>query len=158
MAKSQVLTGARAKIMINGNVVGLFTNCSWSIRQGKEPLFIVGRHGPAEITPTSQEAVTLDLSGYRIVDAGPYKVANATMLKNLLNEEDFSVAILDRQTGKFIFQAVGCRTTGFSSGVSAKGISDLRISVVGLKADDETTLAAGGDAEDPSAANIDDGI
>ena len=157
MTQAQILTGARAKVLINGNLVGLFSNCGWSIRQDKVPVFILGRYSPAEITPTTQEAVTLDLTGYRVVNAGPYKVADATLLKNLLTEEDFSVAVLDRQTGETIFNASGCRVTGWSSGVASRGISDLRISIIGMIGEDEYGIAQGGDAESPDAANLTDG-
>lgn len=157
MAKSNILTGARAKIMINGNVVGLFSQCSWSIRQDKQPAFILGRHNPAEITPTTQEPVQLTLNGYRVVDAGPYKVANATLLKDLLNEEDFTVSVIDRQTGKTIFQAVGCRVQGWSSGVAARGISDIRLDIIGIRGEDEFGVALNGDDEGNGASSLDDG-
>jgi len=156
MAKAQILTGARAKIFIDGNIVGLFANCSWSVRQDKVPAYILGRYNPTEITPTSQEPVTLSLTGYRVVDAGPYQVGGASMLKELLTEEDFSVAIYDRQTAKLIFTAVGCRVTGWSSGVSARGVSDIRLDIVGLKAEDEYSTQDGGD-DDPTAASLSDG-
>lgn len=157
MAKAKILTGARAKILINGNLVGLFANCSWSIRQDKAPAYILGRYNPAEITPTSQEPVTISLTGYRVVDAGPYAVAEATMLKDLLFEEDFSVVVQDRQTGKSIFTAQGCRVSGWSSGVAARGVSDIRIDIIGLVAEDEYGTADNGDAEEATAANLDDG-
>lgn len=157
MAKANILTGARAKILINGNLVGLFTQCSWSIRQDKQPAFILGRHNPAELTPTSQEPVAISLTGYRVVDAGPYKVANATLLKNLLNEEDFTVEIIDRQTGKAIFKAEGCRVTGWSSGVAARSTSDIRIDITAVRAEDEFGASVGGDDEGASASNLDDG-
>ena len=157
MALAKILTGARAKILINGKPVGLFANCTWSIRQDKTPQFILGRYNPAEITPTAQEAVSMSLTGYRVVDAGPYAVANATLLKNLLNEEDFNIAVLDRQTGQTIFNASGCRVTGWSSGVASRGVSDIRIEVLGLIGEDEYGLAQGGDAETSTASNLDDG-
>jgi hypothetical protein len=157
MARSQILTGARAKILINGTTVGLFTNCSWSIRQDKQPAFILGRYSPAEITPTAQEAVSLTLTGYRVVDAGPYKVANATLLKNLLEEEDFTVTVLDRQTGKVIFSALGCRVLGWSSGVAFRGFSDVSINILGLLGQDEYGESQGGDGESNTASNLDDG-
>jgi hypothetical protein len=157
MAKAKILTGARAKVLINGNVVGLFSNCTWSLNQEKVANFVLGRFSPAEITPTSQEAVSITLRGYRVVDSGPYKVANATLLKNLLTEEDFSVVILDRQTSKSIFTAVGCRVLGWSSGVAAKGVSDIELRILGLRAEDEFGTAQGGDSEATSAANLDDG-
>lgn len=157
MAQAKILTGARAKVLIKGRPVGLFANCTWSIRQDKTPQFILGRFNPAEITPTAQEAVTMSLTGYRVVDAGPYKVANATLLRNMLNEEDFDIAVLDRQTGKTIFRATGCRVTGWSSGVASRGVSDIRIEVIGLVGEDEFGIAAGGDAETNTASNLDDG-
>lgn len=156
MAVAQILTGARAKVLINGNLVGLFSNCSWSLRQEKVPNFILGRYNPAEITPTSQEAVNITLTGYRVVDAGPYVVADATLLKNLLTEEDFNVVVLDRQTGQAIFTANGCRVLGWSSGVAAKGVSDLRIEILGLVGEDEYGAAQGGD-DDVGASNLTDG-
>ncbi len=156
MGQAKILTGARAKVSIAGTPVGLFANCSWSIRQDKAPAYILGRYNPAEITPTSQEPVTLSLTGYRVVDAGPYAVANATLLRGLLEEEDFDVTVFDRQTGKAIFTAVGCRVTGWSSGVAARGVSDIRIDVIGIKGEDEFGTAQGGD-EDIGAANLDDG-
>lgn len=158
MAKSKILTGARSKILVNGNIVGLFSNCSWSIRQDKQPAFILGRYNPTEITPTTQEPVTIRLTGYRVVDAGPYKVANATLLKNLLNEEDFTVDVIDRQTGKVIFRAVGCRVQGWSSGVASRGVSDIAIDVIGIRGEDEQGAALGGDEEGNTASNLDDGI
>lgn len=162
MARSQVLTGSRAKVLIQHSkkgmvVVGLFANCTWSVRQDKVPIYILGRYNPAEIAPTSQEPVTLSLTGYRVVDAGPYQVANATMLKELLEEEDFSVQVLDRQTKKVIFQADGCRITGWSSGVAARGVSDIRLDIIGLKAKDEYVDAQQGDDDEASAASLTDG-
>lgn len=156
MARAKILTGARAKVLIRGKPVGLFANCNWSIRQEKVPAFILGRYNPAEITPTSQEAVQLSLTGYRVVDSGPYKVASATLLKQLLTEEDFDVAIVDRQTGKTIFRATGCRVTGWSSGVASRGVSDIRVDVIGIVGEDEFGIASGGDA-DPTGSNLDDG-
>jgi hypothetical protein len=156
MAQSQIFTGARAKLLINGKAVGLFANCNWSVRQEKVPAFILGAYAPVEITQTTQEAITMDLRGYRVVDSGPYAVANVTMLKNLLTEEDFSVAITDRQTGKMILLVQGCKATGFSSGAASKSVSDISVSILGLRADDEYTLSQGGDGE-PGASTLTDG-
>jgi hypothetical protein len=156
MAKTQTMTGSRAKILINGKTVGLFSQCSWSIRQSKEPIYVLGRYSPADIVGTDQQPVQMTLTGYRVIDAGPYKVANATMLKDLLNEEDFTITVQDRQTKKIFFQAVGCKVLGWSSGVASRGITDIRLEVVGLIGADETSLNVG-DQEDASAVNITDG-
>jgi hypothetical protein len=155
MAVSQILTGARAKVILNGKLIGLFSQATWSIRQGKEPAFILGRYNPGEIVPTTQEAVQMSLTGYRVVNAGPYVVASATKLINLLQEDDFTIQITDRQTGETIFTASGCRVQGWSSGVAARGISDLRIDVIGIVGWDESS--PDGDDDASSAANLTDG-
>jgi len=141
MSVSRIFTGARAKVQINGKVVGLFSQVSWSLTQGKVPNFILGRYNPAEITPVDQDAVRMSLSGYRVVDEGPYILASATYLQNLLMESDFEIVILDRQTGSAVFTAQGCRVLGWSSGAAARGVSDLRIDVAGLVAWDESTTS-----------------
>jgi len=156
MAKAQTLTGHRAKLLINGKAVGLFANCSWSIRQSKQPVYILGRSSPAEIVPTGQDPVQMRLTGLRVVDRGPYVIANATHLKDLLEEEDFSVDVIDRQTGKVIFRAVGCRVLGWASGVAAQGVSDVSIDIIGLLGSDESTIDEGGENERADAANLTD--
>ena len=97
------------------------------------------------------------LTGYRVVGAGPYKVASATLLKNLLTEEDFTVDVIDRQTGNVVFRAVGCRVLGWSSGVAARGVSDIAIDISGIRGEDEFGAANGGDDEGGTASNLDDG-
>lgn len=150
MSQAKILTGARAIVYIKDKVVGLFSQCNWSVGQDKQPAYILGRFNPAEITPTSQDPVSLRLTGYRVIDNGPYVVANATALAGLLNENDFTVKIQDRQSGKVIFTAMGCRVRGWSSGVAARGVSDISLDVVGLYGYDESRK----DDSDPGAPNL----
>ena len=167
MSTSQVFTGARAVLMIKGQRVGLFSDVSWSIRQSKEPQFILGRFNPAEITQTSQDAVSMSMSGFRFLDAdkgtesspgkisksgSPYNVAGATKLSGLLNEEDFVVQLVDRKSGNPIFTVQGCKVVSWSSGVAARGVSSIRIEMIGIHAEDET-----GDTGDSGAPNSSDG-
>ena len=149
--QSKIMTGARAQIMINNVAVGLFSNCSWSIRQQKVPAYILGRYSPGEIVSTSQEPVEMRLTGFRVIGAGPYSVAGAQHLKDLLYEADFSVQIIDRQTKEVIFNAEGCKVQGWNSGVQARGVSDLTVDIIGMIGEDES----GVDTE--TGSKIDDG-
>jgi hypothetical protein len=160
MAKPRIFTGARAIVKVNGQAVGLFANCSWSIRQDKAPAYILGRFNPAEITSTSQEPVTLSLTGYRVVGAGPYEIASGSAMRKLselLNDdEDFAVTVEDRRDGTPIFTAQGCRMSGWSSGVAARGVSDVRLDVIGLVGWDESS-DPDGDDDTANASNLTDG-
>lgn len=169
--QSSVLTGARAIVYVGKTPVGIFANCTWSVRQDKVPAFILGRYNPAEIVPTSQEPVTMNLTGYRVIGSGPYAIKTgnqagggtmATALANLLNETDFSVSIVDRRSAAGappIFTVMGCRVTGWSSGVAARGVSDIRLDIVGLMAFDESDPNGkyADDTGGQGAANLPDG-
>ena len=74
------------------------------------------------------------------------------ILKEILKEEDFSVSIIDRQTKETIFTAQGCRVTGWSSGVASRGVSDIRLDVIGIVAWDESVKSD----EDVGASNLTD--
>ena len=52
-----------------------------------------------------------------------------------------------------IFSAVGCRVTGWSSGVAQRGLSDMRLEVIGMVGTDETNT---GDNEAAGAASLTD--
>lgn len=152
MATSPVVTGARAKVRIYDSVtgkpkvIGLVSNCTWSIRQDKTPIFILGRYNPASIVSTAQEAVSLRLTGFRIYGLGPYVTMNATKLMDLLNENDFTVDIIDRKNPSVaLFTAVGCLVQGWSSGVNSRGISDISVDVIGQTGWDESTPSGGDD-------------
>ena len=150
-----VFTGARAIIYINGQNVGLFSNCSWSVRQQKVPAFILGRYNPADIIPISQEPVEMRLTGFRVVGAGPYQVAGATHLQDLLqNESYFQVVVVDRRTGAKVFTANECRVQGWNSGVQARGVSDITLDIIGVSGWDESVTD---DGDSNGAANLTDG-
>ena len=145
--KAKILTGPRAVVFIGEKQVGMFSSITWSASQEKFSAFILGRFNAAELTPVGQEPIRASLTGYRIMDAGPYAVANATHLADLLNENDFILKIQDRQTGKIIVTITECKVTNWSSGINARSVSDIRIDVMGLRIFDES---------DPSGNKSDD--
>lgn len=141
---SKVMTGARAIVRINQQIVAAFANCSWAVRQPKEAIFILGAYAPVELTPTSQEAISMTLTGFRVINASndggsPYSTVNQMeKLQNLLNDHDFQVSITDRQSGKVLANVTGCKIVSQSSGAAARGITDLRLEVMGLLYQDES--------------------
>lgn len=156
-AKNRVMTGARALVYMGENLVGMFSSCNWSVMQEKVPIYILGRFNPAEITPTAQEPIRLSLTGFRQINKGPYAVAKATMLKDLIDEGDFTVKVFDRQTQQDIFTAFECRVVGWRSGVSARAVTDVQIDVIGIKGGDEAVAAADGFDDRADAANLTSG-
>ena len=134
----QIVHGARAQLIVNGKIVGVFTSCQWGVNYDAVPNFILGRYSPAEITYTGQEAISVTATGFRVVNNGAYVAAGLPMLQDLMTAQDIALAIYDRQTGLQIFTVVGVRPTGYSSGTAARSISDFTVNYLGLRAEDES--------------------
>lgn len=140
MAKAKVMVGARARIYVDNVLVGLFDSCDYSVSVGAEPIHILGKYGPTEITPTSYEAVSVNCSGFRIVGNGGHVLPKMPKLQDLLNLESVTLSISDRQdpAGAPIMVVENCIPVSYSTGYSAKATSRIRVSYLGTKASDES--------------------
>ena len=138
MATSKVFSGARAIVKVNNNIVGLFESATWAENLGSENVHVLGRFSPAEIAITSYEAVTVTCSGFRIIDQGVHILPAFPKLQDLLNLDEITLSITDRQSGKNILVVTGCKPTANNSGVNAKALSRVQVTFVGLKAEDES--------------------
>jgi hypothetical protein len=134
----QIVNGARAQLIVNGKIVGIFTSCQWGVNYDAIPSYILGRYSPAEITYTGQEAISVTATGFRVVQNGAYVAAALPMLQNLMSHQDISLALYDRQTGLQILTVVGVRPTGYSSGTAARSVSDFTVNYLGLRSEDES--------------------
>lgn len=162
MSKSQVFNGARALLMINNKAMGFFNNISWSVRQEKIPAFAIGSHSPRELTPVSQEAIQVNLAGFRVVGGSPTKVGFAKLQELLSDDVEISVIVQDRRSkdgSAYVFEVESCKVLENSGGVAAKGISDFRLTVIGLRYGDESVKASNNtdNAGTMSINEIDDG-
>lgn len=147
MAKT--LTGPRAVVSVDNQVVGIFESCTYGANIGTEPIHILGRFGADEIAPTSYEAVTVNCSGFRVVDQGVHVLPKMPRLQDLLNLGPVAISIRDRQTGKLIMNAIGCIPNSYNTGVNARASSRVSITYVGLKVTDEA-----GDQEEGGATTL----
>lgn len=146
---AKVLTGPRAVVSVDNQVVGIFESCTYGANIGTEPIHILGKFGPAEITPTSYEAVTINCSGFRVVDQGAHALPKMPKLQDLLNLGTVNISIRDRQSGKLIMNATGCVPNSYNSGVNARATSRVSITYIGLKVTDES-----GDQEESGANSL----
>jgi hypothetical protein len=135
---SKVMVGARAKVYVDNQLVGIFESCTWNTSVGVEPIHLLGRFGPDEITPTSYEAVTLNCSGFRVVGFGAHTLPKFPKVQDLLTLEGVTIAVVDRQTGQSILTAIGCVGTTHSGGYNARAASRVQINYTGLRISDES--------------------
>jgi hypothetical protein len=135
---SKVMVGARAKVYVDNQLVGIYESCTWNSSIGVEPIHLLGRYGPDEITPTSYEAVTINCSGFRVVGSGVHVLPKFPKIQDLLNLEAVTIAVVDRQTGQSILTAIGCVGTTNSGGYNARAASRVQVNYTGLRISDES--------------------
>ena len=135
----RVMSGARAKVSINGKVVGIFANISYALAYDAQPAYILGRYSAAEIDYTAQELVQVSASGFRVVNSGAHALASVPALDKLLNHEYVTIEIVDRQENKAIAIIRNVRPTGYSTSISARQLEEITVNFVGTLVDDEST-------------------
>lgn len=138
MAQSKIMHGARALVSINGTVVGLFTNVSYGSTYDVQPAFTLGRYSAAELAYTAAEPIGISASGWRVVGKGPYAATGMPTLQELINAEDMTFSIADRQTGETIMTVVGVRHSGFNTSIAPRALEEMTLNFVGLKLSDES--------------------
>lgn len=135
---AKTVHGGRAKLVVDGKVLGIFTSVTYGVNYDAQPVYTLGRFSPQEIALTAQEPIAVQCSGFRYIDHGPHSAAKVPMLQDLLNHQDISLAILDRQTGKTILNVVGVRPTGYNATMTSKSLSEIQVHFLGLRQDDES--------------------
>lgn len=135
---SKVMTGARAKVYVNNQLVGIYETCTYNMNIGTEPIHLLGRYGADEITPTSYEAVTVSCSGFRVVGQGPHVLPAVPRLQDLLTLEAVTLAVVDRQSGQTILTAIGCVPNSYNGNHNARATSRVTVNYTGLRLSDES--------------------
>jgi len=151
MARAKVFTGARAKVYVDNVLVGLFDSCTYAVNIGAEPIHILGRYSPAEITQTSYEAVTVNCSGFRVIGNGGHVLPKVPQLQDLLNFEYVTLSMIDRQAtdNQPILTVQNCIPINYSTGANAKATSRIQVTYLGTHASDEA-----GDQDEGDGVNL----
>ena len=133
----KVMTGARAKVYVDQELVGIFESCNWNQNFGNEAIHILGRFSPDEISITSSEAVPVNCSGFRVVGQGVHVLPKVPKIQDLLDLEDIVLQVVDRQTATTLMTVLGCKAVGHSGGVQARATSRVTINYLGTRMQDE---------------------
>jgi len=143
---ASTLTGNRAKVYVNGNLVGIFDSCTYSTGLTTEDIYILGASAAQEIAITAQETVTLNCSGFRVVGEGVHVLPAMPKLADLINFQAVTIAVVDRKTGAQVLTAIGCVPNTEGGNFNAKTSSKIQISYKGIRYYDESGDSSEGDA------------
>lgn len=160
--KAATMAGARAKLFISGKLVGVFSSVSYGVTYGVTPIYVLGRYNAAELVYTDMDVVTVTCTGFYAVGFGPHQIGgdgvnaaalnSVPKLQDLLQHEDISMSITDRQTGSQIMLVTGVRPVSFDTSTSSRGVQDLTVRFQGTLHQDEA-----GPQDDPAAVNFPNG-
>jgi len=144
---NKVMHGARAKVsIVNGegkvDFLGIFTTVSWGLVYDVQPVFLLGRMGPDELVYTAQEPVSMQCSGFRVINAGAHKRAGMPNVSDLLTAGNIQIQILDRQTGLTVATVRDVRAVSYSTTLNARNLEEISVSYIGKIVDDEDTQNA----------------
>ena len=135
---AKVLTGARAVVSIDGGAdIGIFESCSYGSNIQTEAIHILGSFVAQEITPTSYGEISVECSGFRVLNNGAHTLPKFPRLQDLLNLGSVTLSIRDRQSGKTIMEAIGCVPVSYRTSVNARSTSKLSITYIGRILSDE---------------------
>lgn len=134
---TKVMVGARAKVYVDNQLVGIFESCNYNTNIGVEAIHLLGRYSPDEITPTSYEAITLACSGFRVIGAGVHTLPKFPKLQDILSLEAVTISVEDRQTNQTILTAIGCVGTSMNGNHNARATSRVTVNYTGLRLSDE---------------------
>lgn len=153
MAQSKIMHGARAVVQLGKKRVGVFTNVSYGSAYDVQPAFVLGRFSPVELTYTGAEPIGISASGWRVIGHGPFTESGGNMpkLQDLLDAEDMTFSLYDRQTDQLIMTVVGVRHAGFSTSIAPKSLEEIGYNFIGLRLTDES---ARDNNEAPDAADL----
>lgn len=141
--KSPIFHGAKAKVYVDNQLVGIFTTCTWGTAYDVHTAHVLGRHGVAQFTYTGMEAVRVSLTGFRVIGTGPYAIRAVPELKTLMSYAGIQIKVVDREDDtKEVAVLEDFHATEFNTGVNARAISDVSINGLARTIADETTDGA----------------
>jgi hypothetical protein len=138
----KVVSGARALVQVfdgeTPTTIGIFSQVSYGITYEYGTAFVLGRYSAASIDYTSLDVVQMTCHGYRVVGHGWHEEARLPYLSDLMLPKVLKFQILDRATGAAVATITNVLATSASGGYTARQLSEMQVTYVGLLVTDES--------------------
>jgi len=142
MARGLVLTGARARLLIDGKKVMYATNVSYSEEIQHDPVEVLDQFEVAEHVPTAYR-VTFSAQFVRVITASIKNrdgVLIFPRLENILASGEMTAAIEDRATGTIVANIERVKATRYTNNIGARGIVLEDVEFVAIRVRNESEL------------------
>ncbi|MCH9837360.1 hypothetical protein K0U83_16980 [bacterium] len=143
MARGLVLSGARARLLIDGVKVMYATNVSYSEEITHDPIEVLDQLEVAEFVPTAYR-VTFSAQMVRVV-TNTVKNRDGVVifprLEDILTKGDLTATIEDSQTGNVVANVERVRATRYSNNIGARGIVLTDVEFVAIRIRNESEIS-----------------
>ena len=148
MATGNVLTGARARLSLNGVKVGYATGVSVRESITYEPIKVLDNIQVSEHVPVdydvSMTADVVRIVGLTLKSQSWFPSQGSTPeqhLTNILASGELKATIEDNETQQIVMNVEGVRISERNVNISARGVVGENVSMVALRARDESDLS-----------------
>jgi hypothetical protein len=137
-----VLSGARARLMIEGVKVMYATNVSYSEEIQHDPVEVLDQFDVAEFVPVAYR-VTFSAQMVRVVTA-PIKLRDGVVimprLEDILDAEELAATVEDSKTGNVVGNIERVKCTRYTQNTGARGIVLNDVEFVAIRIRDESEI------------------
>ena len=144
---AEILTGVRARFLINGVKIGFATGVTIREIITYEPVKVLDNIEVEEHVPTDYDvSMTADLIrivGDSIKSRGEFPKQGPTpqaFLFNIITNGELVAAIEDNQTGQIVANVEGVKISERNVTITARGVVGTNVSMVAKRARDESDL------------------
>lgn len=132
----QVVTGARAVFIINGQKVAFASGVNYNINHNTTPIDVLDKPEPEEHAVVGY-SVDMSCTTFRVPDQSPISTGIQPKLQDILTAPSKTVEVQDSITGKTLLFIEEVTFTGRSGSFDARGVWSETWNFVGIKASDE---------------------
>ena len=140
----RVLSGARARLLLDGVPVLYCTNVNYSEEIQQDPIEVIGQLETAEFVPVAYRC-TFTAQWVRVV-TNPIKNRDGIRifpkLSDILTAPDLTAAIEDSVTGEVLANIHRVKATRYTANIGARGIVLTDTEFVCIRIEDESELSA----------------
>ena len=138
--KPQLLSGARGKVVVNGQTLAFITDISIDAPAQVRAVHTFGSVAARSIEPLSAGPCTVTLGGVvpankpdgTRVDSSPIGLGIEPVLQQLLVADDIRVELMDKITGATYASVRNCRFQNRSLSLGASALAQQRITLMGI--------------------------
>ena len=145
MAASNVLSGARCRLKVDGRIVGFAGGVSGSESVDYEPVDVLDLLEVREFAPVAYRC-TLNCQIFRVVGSSlkALGIFPTGPDENILTTGDLTMTVEDKITGNTVAQFEQCKTNEHSFDITARGIVSENLTLVTIRMKDEYDRPIGG--------------